>query len=85
MNITELIIDMLGWLGAVFYIFPYLLLNTKKWSIYTPAYHICNILGSLFLTVNTLYYLSYPAAFTNVFWGGIAVYGLLKHRAIKPG
>ncbi len=85
MNITELIIDMLGWLGAAFYIFPYLQLNTKKWNIHTPAYHCCNIIGSLFLTINTLYYLSYPAAFTNAFWGAIALYGLLKHSTVKSG
>ena len=84
MNVPELIIDILGWLGAAFYIFPYLQLNIKKWSVHTPAYHIFNIIGSLLLTINTLYYLSYPAAFTNIFWGAIAVYGLVKHKEVKP-
>ena len=85
MNMTATIIDIAGWLGAAFYIFPYLQLNLKKWDVYTPAYHFCNIIGSLMLTINTLYYLSYPAAFTNAFWGGIAIYGFMKYGRAKSG
>ena len=83
MDVTELIIDVAGWLGAAFYIIPYLQLNTKKWNVHTPAYHVCNIIGSLLLTINTLYYFSYPAAFTNAFWGAIALYGVRKHGIAK--
>ncbi|NVJ47395.1 MAG: hypothetical protein HWE07_09715, partial [Cytophagia bacterium] len=45
-----------------------------------PRYHVYNILGSIFLVINTVWDYSYAAAMANLFWGLIALYGLVKFR-----
>lgn len=80
MNYTELSVDIIGWLGAAAYIIPYFLLITKRMRSTSVPYHVLNIMGSLFLIVNTVYYGSIPSAFTNSIWGGIAFYGIIMDR-----
>lgn len=76
----EITVQAIGWLGTVLFIYAYIQLNRGVWTIQTTRYHIYNILGSIFLVVNTIWDYSYAAAMANLFWGLIAVYGLLKFR-----
>ncbi len=80
MKSAALIVDIIGWLGAAAYIIPYFLLITKKMRSTSIPYHVLNIMGSLFLIINTVYYGSIPSAFTNAIWGGIAFYGMYMDR-----
>ena len=76
----EVTVQAIGWLGTALFIYAYIQLNRGVWTIQTTKYHIYNILGSIFLVVNTIWDYSYAAAMANLFWGLIAVYGLLKFR-----
>lgn len=79
----EISIQGIGWLGTALFIISYIQLNRGEWTLKTTKYHVYNILGSVFLVINTVWDYSFAAAMANFFWGLIAVYGLLKYRT-KP-
>ncbi len=74
----EFLMELIGWIGAVFFLVAYYLLITKKWTSDQKVYHVFNILGGLLLSINTVYFQVWAAAAINAIWGFIAVYGLLK-------
>ncbi|MCH7412082.1 hypothetical protein MM213_01195 [Belliella sp. R4-6] len=75
--------DSFGWLGALCFLVSYFLLITKKWESTSYKYHISNILGAVFLVLNTLHDASFPSVFINACWGAIAVYGMMVDRKKK--
>lgn len=70
----------LGWLGTVLFIVSYVQLNRGVWTLRDTKFHVYNILGSIFLVIDTVYDFSYAAAAANFFWGIVACYGLIKFR-----
>lgn len=76
----EIAIQGIGWVGTILFIYAYIQLNRGVWTVKTPRYHFYNILGSIFLVVNTVWDYSYAAAMANLFWGLIALYGLIKFK-----
>ncbi|RKQ42465.1 hypothetical protein BXY85_3076 [Roseivirga pacifica] len=81
-TLTSFVVQLVGWVGTVLFIVSYLQLNRGVWTLKTIKYHTYNILGSIFLVINTVYDYSYAAAMANLFWGVVAVYGFYKYR--KP-
>lgn len=77
----EITIQGIGWVGTILFIYAYIQLNRGVWTVQTPKYHVYNILGSIFLVINTLWDYSYAAVMANLFWGLIALYGLMKFRS----
>lgn len=71
-------IEALGWAGALFFLVSYALLVKGYWKSTRLIYHIFNLLGSILLVVNTLYFGSWSATFINAAWGLIALYGIIK-------
>lgn len=76
--------DLLGWVGALCFLLAYLLLILKRWQATSFFYHLCNILGGVLLTINTLYDASFPSAFINLVWAVIAAYGMVSDCMHKP-
>lgn len=74
--IAKLIFDILGWLGAMLFLVSYFLLIVKKLRPTSFAFHLANVLGGFFVGASALFDHSYPAAFINIAWGGIAIYGM---------
>lgn len=83
MRSTEIIFELLGWLGAVFFLIAYFYLVKGKWSSDATIYHVFNILGGLFLVINTVFYQVWSAVFINAAWSAIAVFGLFKKKSKK--
>lgn len=79
----EVVVQGIGWLGTVLFVVAYIQLNRGVWTLQTIKYHTYNILGSVFLVINTVYDYSFPAAIANLFWGIVAVYGYYKYRKPK--
>ena len=73
-------VQTLGWLGTVLFIISYIQLNRGVWTLRDTKFHVYNILGSVFLVIDTVYDFSYAAAAANFFWGIVAFYGLIKFR-----
>ncbi|MEM9340354.1 MAG: hypothetical protein AAGA66_16585 [Bacteroidota bacterium] len=77
-------IETLGWIGALFFLIAYGMVVAKKWTTDGVIYHLFNILGGIALTVNTVYFSAWAAAFINFAWAGIAVIGWIKVKRINP-
>jgi len=75
-----ILIEILGWIGALAVIVAFLLNSIKKLRSESPTYLLLNLTGGLLLVINTLYKAAYPSAFVNVVWVIIALYALLTKR-----
>lgn len=78
---TKLLIDSLGWMGAIALIAAYGCVSFRKIAADTTFYQLMNAVGSLFLIINTVYYHAYPSAFVNVVWITIAITARMRIRA----
>lgn len=75
---NNLLIDILGWIGAIGLLAAYVLISAKKVEGDSTGYQLLNLVGSFFLILNTLYYGAYPSSFLNLFWIAVALYALRK-------
>jgi hypothetical protein len=69
----KILIDILGWSGAILLLGAYGCVSFRKVRPESLLYQLINGLGSCFLVVNTVYYHAFPSAFVNVIWIGIAL------------
>ncbi len=65
MSIT---IDVLGWIGSFLLILAYYQNSKGKITAQSTIYQVLNVVGSLCLIVNTLYYGAYPSGVVNIIW-----------------
>lgn len=70
----------IGWLGAALYITAYFLLSIKKLRAEDNSYQVMNILGGLFLVVNSFHQDDFPSVFTNLVWAGIGIFAIVYNR-----
>lgn len=73
-------IDFTGWAGAVLVLYAYFMVSTKKLLGNSLHYQSVNILGAIFLMINTYYHHAYPSAIVNLIWIGIGFYSLLSKQ-----
>lgn len=71
-------IEILGWLGAFAVLWAFYLINSGKATHKSKDFQWLNLIGAVFLIVNTVFLKAYPSAFVNVVWLIIAVLGLIK-------
>jgi hypothetical protein len=77
--------DAIGWAGAGFLLVAYGMISAKKLDADSTAYQLLNIIGSLFLVANTIFYRAYPSSFVNVIWAGIAVLSIATRKRLSSG
>lgn len=75
----SIIINILGWLGSLLLIVAYYQNSKNKLSAQSSSYQLLNIIGSLFLIVNTIFYGAYPSSAANVIWVFIGIHHLIKN------
>ncbi len=75
---TLLVINLLGWLGSVAVILAYVFVSTNRMAGDSLAYQLLNLIGGIFLIVNTVYLSAYPSAFVNLIWVGVALFALAR-------
>jgi hypothetical protein len=76
----QIIIDVIGWAGAVLVLYAYFMVSTKKLSGDSLHFQAANISGAFCLIINTYYHHAYPSAVVNVIWIGIAFYSLYNQK-----
>lgn len=74
----ELWIDILGWIGAALILTGYALISFRKVEGNSFVYQLMNIVGSIFLAANTLYYGAVPSSLVNIIWAIIAVFAIFS-------
>lgn len=84
-----MIIDSIGWIGALLILIGYGLISFKKIEGNSLKFQLLNIFGSVFLAINTYYYGAIPSTLVNVIWAIIAVSAIVailrkvRRRAVK--
>jgi len=73
-----MIVELVGWLGAICVLWAYFLISSGRTTNKSPFFQWLNLVGAILLIVNTVSLKAYPSAFVNVVWLIIAVIGLLK-------
>jgi len=85
---SQLLIDITGWAGSIMVLVAYGLLSMHKVTANSKLYQFLNILGSICLIVNTIFYRAYPSTFVNIAWmiiAFIALTNLYKTRKEAHG
>ncbi len=72
--------DAIGWAGAAALLVAYAMVSSKKLEGDSTAFQFLNIVGSLLLAVNTVFYRAYPSSFVNMIW--IAVFSIATRKRI---
>ena len=75
----SMVVDGLGWLGALCVVLPYGLVSTGRLTGTSRTFVALNIAGGVFLFVNTWYHQAYPSAVVNVIWTAIGLYAIARH------
>jgi hypothetical protein len=73
----EVLLNVLGWIGAFLLLLAYALVSFKKLEADSQTYQWLNITASILLLVNTIYYGAYPSSFVNGVWTIIAFFAIL--------
>ncbi len=83
----EIIINILGCLGAIALLVAYAGVSAGWLGARTLLYQVLNLGGSAFLVVNSAWYRAFPSAFVNVVWIAVAIFSLaaLSRRASRSG
>lgn len=76
----EILLNVLGWIGAFLLLLAYALVSFKKLEADSQTYQWLNITASVLLLVNTIYYGAYPSSFVNAVWTMIAFAAILTIR-----
>jgi len=74
--------DAIGWVGAAALLVAYAMVSSRKLEGHLTAYQLLNIVGSLLLAANTIFYRAYPSSFVNLIWMGIAVFSIASRRRL---
>ena len=69
----QFVFDVLGWIGAFLLLLAYAAVSFGKLKADSSAYQYLNIVASVLLLANTLFYGAYPSSFVNGVWTVIAI------------
>ncbi len=81
---NDILVDIIGWIGAITVLIAYALVSTRKMEGDSIAYQLINVIGSLFLLINSLFYRAYPVFGVNVAWVGIGIYAIARKKPLVP-
>jgi hypothetical protein len=73
-----IMIDILGWLGALILISAYVLVSYGSTTGRSFLYQTLNVIGSVFLVANTAWHHAWPSSAVNVLWAGIGIGALVR-------
>ncbi|MBB6627026.1 hypothetical protein H5V45_06790 [Nocardioides sp. KIGAM211] len=80
MDLTVLLVNVLGWVGMALLIGAYALVTAGRVHASGLPFQLMNLFGGGFLMVNSAYYGAWPSAVLNLVWVGIGSVGLLRAR-----
>ena len=78
MTLQHILIEMIGWTGAVLILAAYILLSTGRLDGQSRRYQAMNVVGAACFVVNSGYNGAIPSAVLNVAWALIGVYTLWR-------
>jgi phosphatidylserine synthase len=83
MQMTSLLINILGWTGSVLYLLAYALVSMKKAEGDSVLYQGMNILAGVLLVIYTLSLKAYATTGLNAVWVAIGLFTLGRKWLIR--
>ena len=83
MTPLEIVIEVVGWGGAVLILLAYLFLSAGKLNGSSPLYQWMNVVGAAGFTINGWWHGALPSTALNVIWmmiGGVALWRITAKR-----
>lgn len=80
---VDLVIEIVGWAGALMILVAYLLLTAGRLAARSIAYQALNLVGALAFVLNSGWNGAIPSATLNVVWAGIALFALVRIRGAR--
>ncbi len=74
----SIFIEIIGYIGTLLCISVYFLNVRGRLDASSPYYLAANIVGGIFLVINSVYHWALPSAIENSIWALVAFIGLLK-------
>ncbi|WP_022682252.1 CBU_0592 family membrane protein [Sphingobium bisphenolivorans] len=80
-----ILIEILGWLGALLVLGAYILVTNGRLSGDSAAFQWMNALGAAFFVLNTWWHGAIPSMVLNIIWAAIGAVALWRiHRRARP-
>ena len=76
----DTLIDVVGWLGALFVLLAYWLVSSGRLKGTSFAFQAMNIGGALMLGTNAFWYGALPSVSVNAMWAFIGLWAVGRHR-----
>ena len=86
---TELLVEIAGWAGALLILGAYALLTAERVTSRSALYQAMNVAGAAGFIVNGWWHGALPSAVLNVIWMGIGLFALarmlMRRRPVPKG
>jgi hypothetical protein len=73
-----LLMEVVGWIGAVLILGGYALLTAGKVTAKSVSYQAMNVVGAAGFIANGVWHKAWPSAILNIIWVGIGVVALIS-------
>jgi len=80
MQLSLMLIDILGWIGAILLLLAYALVSNRKLAGDSVRFQLLNLSGGLLLAANSAYHGALPSVAVNAVWIVIGLAALLRAR-----
>ena len=84
MDLTVILVNVVGWIGMVLLISAYALVTTGRILGPSLTFQLMNLVGGGSLMVNSAYYGAWPSAALNLVWVVIGLVGLTRGLKRRP-
>lgn len=78
MTASQIVVEVVGWTGALLILLAYLLISAGKLTGQSPVYQWLNIVGAAGFVINGWWHRAIPSTALNVVWMGIGAVALWK-------
>ncbi|MFN7399497.1 MAG: CBU_0592 family membrane protein [Sandaracinobacter sp.] len=77
-DMTELLIEIVGWIGAGLILLGYALVSAGRIEARSVSFQLMNLLGAAGFVVNSGFHGAWPSTILNMIWIGIAAVSLAR-------
>lgn len=76
----DLLIQIVGWIGALFVVLAYILVSFKKIGSASASYQLMNFFGAVGVGINAFHQAAWPSFVIQIVWGATAIVTLARSK-----